>query len=287
MEYIVMKHFFIGLASSVALFACEQRSSTSETSSLDQVTIRVKNSGVRQAVMFASVTQGGECRGGVPKYQVPKSDSDWKQGNPLPDLKVDLSVKRVCIAGQAGAAIGGGQDIKYWDLPANLKGGSTLIINGDQISLADEISELDNAELACDSFGAQLIVEKTGGKYLATVSGKAAELLRDEQGKPVKAVGGGYDAGKTFDTKKQFPKHWTLANNFDKTSEAPKVTVKDLSKNAFGYSADQYSPVIKKEENGYKLIVTFFELTGSHTTVTYEYANWFFAEKDCKISSGN
>lgn len=238
--------------------------------------------------MFASVTQGGECRGGVPKYQVPKPNSDWKQGNPLPDLKVDLSVKRVCIAGQAGAAIGGGQDIEYWDLPANLKGGSTLIINGEQISSADASDDGNSAELICDSYGAQLVVEKTGGKYLATVSGKAAELLRDEQGKPVKAIGGGYDAGKTFETKKRFPTHWTLANNFDKSSEAPKVTIKDLSKmSEFGYSADQYSPVIKKEENGYKLIVTYLELTGSHTTVTYEYANWFFAQKDCNLSAGN
>ncbi|MEN9808563.1 MAG: hypothetical protein RLZZ488_130 [Pseudomonadota bacterium] len=282
-----MKNVFVGLTCSVALLACHQRSNTSEIASLDEVTIRVKNPGVRQPVLFASVTEGGECRGGVPKYQVPKPNSDWKQGKPLPDLKVDLSVKRVCIAGQAGAAIGGGQDIKYWNLPTNLKGGSTLIINGDEITLAEASNEQNNAELKCDSYGAQLVVEKAGDKYLATVSGKAAELLRDEQGKTVLAIGGGYDAGKTWETKKRFPKHWTLANNFDNSSESPEVTVKSLSKSSFGYSADQYSPVIKKEENGYKLVVTFFELTGSRTSMTYEYANWFFAEKDCKLSSVN
>ena len=278
-----MNRFYIGIACSLATLACHQPTNSAKTASLEEVTIRVQNSGVAEPILFASVTEGAECRGGrVPKYFVPKRDSGWQPGKPLPDLKIDPSIRRVCIIGQAGAAAGGRQDVKYWNLPANLKGGDILIINGDQITLTNATSEQPKKELTCDSYGAQLVIEQDGDKYFATITGKAAELMRDEQGKSTTATGGGYDAGRTFEVKKQFPKHWTLENNFDKPSEAPKVSVKSLSKTSYGYSADQYSPIIRKEDNGYKLIVTFFELTGSHTSVTYEYANWFFAEKDCR-----
>lgn len=280
-----MKSVLVGLFFSVTVFACHQRGTNSETESTDMVTIRVENSDVAQPILFASVTGEAECRGGAPKYYVPKPNSDWQPGKPLPELKVDLTVRRVCIAGQPGAAAGGGQDIKYWNLPKNLKGGSILVIRGKDISVSLEEDQRNNgssAELTCDSYGAKLVVSKSGDKYVATITGKAAQLFRDEQGKTVLATGGGYDAGRTIETTKKFPKHWTLSNNFDQLSEAPQVTIKGLSKSELGYAADQHGPVIQKEETGYKLTLTFFELTGSHTSLKYEYANWFFEAKDCK-----
>lgn len=280
-----MRQIFFGVVLSVAVFACHKRVVDSVPDSVDTITIHVERSGVAQPVLFASVTSAGECRGGIPKYSVPKADSDWKQGRPLPDLKVDLSVKRVCIAGQAGAAVGGGQDIKYWDMPANVKAGSTLIIDGDKIYESEENDDQNNARnavLTCESYGAKMVIEQLGDKYVANLTGKAAEMMRDEQGKSVLASGGGYNAGRTFETKKEFPKHWALSNNFDKTSESPKVVVNSLSKSLSGYATDQYGPAVTKEDAGYKIVLTFFELTGSHTSVTYEYANWFFAAKDCK-----
>ena len=139
-----MRYLLPVLAFSVVVSACKDRAFNSEVANTDasasknMVTIHVENARVSQPIVFASVTSEGECRGGNPKYNVPNrtDNPDWQPGMPLPDLKVDRSIESVCIAGQAGGAAGGGQDIKYWKLPANLKGGETLTINGDKISVS-------------------------------------------------------------------------------------------------------------------------------------------------------
>jgi hypothetical protein len=143
--------------------------------------------------------------------------------------------------------------------------------------------------LTCESYGAKLVITRIaaglGTNTKAELSGKGAELVRDEQGKDVKAIGGGYDAGKTWDTKKRLPT--TFTHNFDKAGEAPLVTIEYLNERTandsfIGFYKGQYDPSIAKEAGGYKVVFPFFEITGSHNTVGYEYANWFFADKDCK-----
>jgi hypothetical protein len=140
--------------------------------------------------------------------------------------------------------------------------------------------------LTCESYGAKVVIREAGaGTFEAVVTGKAAELIRDEQGKDVTAVGGGYDSGKTWTTKKRLPN--AVANNFAKAGEAPVVTLGHLSRSEsggklYGYFSGQYDPAVAKEATGYKVVIPYFEMTGSHTTMTYEYANWFFADQDCK-----
>lgn len=142
--------------------------------------------------------------------------------------------------------------------------------------------------LTCESYGAKLIIDTvpmglTKGLE-ARLSGKVAEHIRDEQGKEVIVQGGGYDSGKSWKAKKQLPT--TVIHNFDSGS-APVViiqwlTKRDLRGELLGYFKGQYDPSVVKEETGYKVIIPYFEITGSHTTANYEYANWFFADKDCK-----
>ncbi len=141
--------------------------------------------------------------------------------------------------------------------------------------------------LTCESYGAKLVVTKQGDEYTGLLTGKAAEMIRDEQGKDVVARGGGYDDGKSWNDKKKLPSYYQYVYNFDKVGEPPAVKMIELRRvemngKLWAYSSSQYGPVIRKEETGYKAILTFFEMTGSHNTKSYEYANWFFAEKDCK-----
>jgi hypothetical protein len=286
-----MRYLLPVLAFSVVVSACKDRAFNSEVANTDasasknMVTIHVENAPMAQPIALAS----GDCRGGSSTYKVPNRDENpgWDpfKGMPFPDLKVDVSVKAVTMCGMAGGGSGGGQDFASWTLPAGLKGGETLTIKGDKIFVSGATGNqggTSNAELSCDSYGGKLVVAKVGEKYTATITGKAAELIRDEQGKPVTAIGGGYDSGKTWETKKRLPQHWTLSTNFDKPSEAPQVTVKELVKGSLGFYADQYSPSVVKESTGYKFVLVYHEMTGSHNTVGYEYANWFFPAKDCK-----
>jgi hypothetical protein len=142
--------------------------------------------------------------------------------------------------------------------------------------------------LTCESYGAKLVIDTVpmglSSGLEARLSGKASEYIRDEQGKEVTAQGGGYDAGKTWKTKKQLPK--TFVHNFESGS-APVVVIqwvgkRELNGELLGYFKGQYDPSIVKERTGFKVVIPYFEMTGSHTTASYEYANWFFADKDCK-----
>jgi hypothetical protein len=93
------------------------------------ITIHVESVRVSQPMIFASVDPGiGECRGGNPKSII-----RFAPGSRIPELNVAVGTKAVCIAGQAGGGGGGGQDIKYFDLPPNLRGGEVLIIRNDQV----------------------------------------------------------------------------------------------------------------------------------------------------------
>lgn len=142
--------------------------------------------------------------------------------------------------------------------------------------------------LTCESYGAKLVIDtvpmglSTGLE--ARLSGKAAEYIRDENGKEVTAQGGGYDAGKSLKTNKQIPK--TFVHNFDRAEEPVVIiqwiTRREINGEFLGYFKGQYDPSVVKEKTGYKVVIPYFEMTSSHTTLSYEYANWFFADKDCR-----
>ncbi len=133
------KYLSFVLTFSVVTTACRDRAFNSEVANSesnatgDMVTIHLESTSVAKPMFFASVDAGGECRGGNPKYRVDRASDAT-----MPDLKIDLSIKRVCIIGQAGGGRNGAQDVKYWDLPAGLKKGQTLIIKGDEISVSGE-----------------------------------------------------------------------------------------------------------------------------------------------------
>lgn len=135
----MIKYLVPVLAFSVITSACKERAYNSEVAnsesdaSRDMVTIHLESANVGQPMIFASVDSSGECRGGNPKYRVDKASNAA-----MPDLKIDLSIKRVCVIGQAGGGRDGGQDVKYWDLPPGLKKGQTLIIKGDKILVSGE-----------------------------------------------------------------------------------------------------------------------------------------------------
>lgn len=136
-------------------------------------------------------------------------------------------------------------------------------------------AEEGDVVVSCASWGAELAVIEGAphsGRFSAVIGGTAAEYIIGEEGMPVIAIGGGYDQGRTWETRKALPMTFKVT---DRDGE-PVVLIENLFKYDIGFLSGQYHPGLREESGGVKLTIPYFKMTGSHSTMQYEYANWFF-----------
>lgn len=133
----------------------------------------------------------------------------------------------------------------------------------------------------CESYGARLeineVVSETGRvSAQAVVSGAAASYIVDQEGEDVWVRVTGY--GNDYEGQKELP----ASLQIDENRWGQFVTVNNMFFNdRGGLDSGQYRPSLRAEAGGLKFSVPFFDMTGSHTTIFYMYAEWFFP--DCSL----
>ena len=149
------------------------------------------------------------------------------------------------------------------------------------ISSASGLAAEGTVEIKCEAHGATLELVKTDSDYTAYIKGSAAEYILGEQGKPVMAIGGGYDQGRTWEVRKVLQRAVKSAE----TEEGVLVYIENLSRYDDYFVSGQWRPSLSIKEEGVSLYIPYWEMTGSHSSMQYEYANWYF--KGCTYSQAD
>ena len=63
---------------------------------------------------------------------------------------------------------------------------------------------------------------------------------------------------------------------FDTINESPVFIVEDLKQHGDNFYSQQHGPTLKWWENGITLSIGNTHWNGSHSYISYEYANWYF-----------
>lgn len=110
----------------------------------EMILIRVESTSVKQPMIFASVDLGiGDCHGGTPRFK-----TFVGLGQKIPDLRVSVSTKSVCILGQATPT---GQDSMHYDLPEGLAGGDIVVIKNDELSVTKKSEQVPDPVASKDT----------------------------------------------------------------------------------------------------------------------------------------